>query len=268
MKSPTKSKLFKIREDIPKKWYWTGTVLTFVVLLIVWELMSVFQVVQATFLPSPGNVFLTFIQLIQTGSYWTDIGISIYRVFMGFLLAAVIGIPLGVLAGTFKISDSVIIPLSEFIRYMPAPAFIPLVMVWAGIGETAKILIIFIGSFFQLVIMVADDTRAVNKDLIYASYTLGANRKTSLMKVIVPALMPRLFSTLRLIMGWAWTYLVVAELVAADSGLGYSILKAQRFLNTNVIFVGILVIGLLGLMIDRLFVVLGRALFPWSEGER
>lgn len=268
MKSPTKSKLFKIREDIPKKWYWVGTTLTFIVLLIVWELMSVFQVVQATFLPSPWNVFLTFIQLIATGSYWGDIGISIYRVFMGFLLAAVIGIPLGVLAGTFKISESIIIPLSEFIRYMPAPAFIPLVMVWAGIGETAKILIIFIGSFFQLVIMVADDTRAVNKDLIYASYTLGANRKTALLRVIVPALLPRLFSTMRLIMGWAWTYLVVAELVAADSGLGYSILKAQRFLNTNIIFVGILVIGLLGLIIDRLFVVMEHVLFPWSGGER
>lgn len=268
MKSPIRSKLFKIREDIPKKWYWTGTIATFVVVLIIWELMSTFQVVQDTFLPSPEFVFTTFIQLISTGSYWGDIGISIYRVFMGFLLAAIIGVPLGILAGTFKISDAIIIPLSEFIRYMPAPAFIPLVMVWAGIGETAKILIIFIGSFFQLIIMVADDTRAVNKDLIYAAYTLGAKRWNTLIKVIVPALMPRLFATLRLIMGWAWTYLVVAELVAADSGLGYSILKAQRFMNTNIIFVGILVIGLLGLIIDRLFVVLGRVLFPWSGGER
>lgn len=268
MKSPTKSKLFRIREDIPKKWYWTGTILTFVFILIIWWIMSVFQIVPAVFLPSPVKVFFTFTELIQTGSYWTDIGISIYRVFMGFLLAAIIGIPLGVLAGAFKFSESIIIPLSEFIRYMPAPAFIPLVMVWAGIGETAKILIIFIGSFFQLVIMVADDTRAVNKDLIYASYTLGADRRTALLKVIVPALLPRLFATLRLIMGWAWTYLVVAELVAADSGLGYSIMKAQRFMNTDIIFVGILVIGLLGLIIDRLFVVIERLLFPWSGGDR
>lgn len=220
MKSSTLSKLFKIREDIPKKWYLTGTIMTFAVLLIIWELVSDLHLVQDTFLPSPGSVLSTFVQLISTGSYWKDIGISIYRVFMGFLLAAVIGIPLGVLAGTFSISDSIMIPLCEFIRYMPAPAFIPLVMVWAGIGETAKILIIFIGSFFQLVIMAADDTRAVNKDLIYAAYTLGAKRWNTLMKVIVPALLPKLFITLRLIMGWAWTYLVVAELVAADSGLG------------------------------------------------
>lgn len=268
MKPPTKAVLFKIREDIPKKWYWTGTLVTFVLLLIIWELISLFHLVQSTFLPSPGDVFFTFVQLITTGDYWSDIWISIYRVFMGFLLAAIIGVPLGILAGTFKITESIVIPLSEFIRYMPAPAFIPLVMVWAGIGEMAKILIIFIGSFFQLVIMVADDTREVNKDLIYASYTLGANRKAALLKVILPALLPKLFSTLRLIMGWAWTYLVVAELVAANSGIGYSIMKAQRFLNTDVIFVGILVIGLLGLLIDRCFVLLSRVLFPWIEGGR
>ncbi|WP_010632140.1 ABC transporter permease [Sporolactobacillus vineae] len=269
MKSPGQlSKIFKIREDIPSKWYWAGAIVTFVLILLIWDLVCRLSLIQSIFLPSPEFVFTTFIQLISTGSYWNDIGISIYRVFMGFLLAAVIGVPLGILAGTFKLSDSIIIPLSEFIRYMPAPAFIPLVMVWAGIGETAKILIIFIGSFFQLVIMVADDTRAVNKDLIYAAYTLGAKRWNTLIKVIVPALMPRLFITLRLIMGWAWTYLVVAELVAADSGLGYSIMKAQRFMNTNIIFVGILVIGLLGLIIDRLFVLLGRVLFPWSGGDR
>ncbi|BBN97874.1 ABC transporter permease [Sporolactobacillus terrae] len=267
-KSPTKARLFLIRTDIPRKWYWIGTILSFVFVLLVWQVMSSFHIVQTTFLPSPEFVFNTFIQLITSTDYWADIGISFYRVFMGFLLAAIIGVPLGILAGTFKITESLIIPLSEFIRYMPAPAFIPLIMVWAGIGETAKILIIFIGSFFQLIIMVADDTKAVNEDLIHASYTLGANRRMALIRVILPAVLPRLFSTLRLIMGWAWTYLVVAELVAADSGLGYSIMKAQRFMNTDVIFVGILVIGLLGLIIDRLFVVLNRVLFPWSEGGK
>lgn len=268
MKSPIKSKLFTIREDIPKKWYWAGTIITFILLLVMWEILSLLNVVQPTFLPSPEIVLQTFFHLITTGDYWGDIWISIYRVFMGFLLAAIIGVPLGILAGTFKITESIFIPLSEFIRYMPAPAFIPLVMVWAGIGETAKIGIIFIGSFFQLLIMVADDTRAVNKDLIYASYTLGANRRAAIFRVIIPALLPKLVSTLRLIMGWAWTYLVVAELVAADSGLGYSILKAQRFLNTDMIFVGIFIIGLLGLVIDRLFVMLNRILFPWQEGGR
>ncbi|MEW8985901.1 MAG: ABC transporter permease subunit, partial [Bacillus sp. (in: firmicutes)] len=140
------------------------------------------------------------------------------------------------------------------------------IMVWAGIGETAKILVIFIGCFFQLILMVADDTNRISKDLLYASYTLGANRKQVIFKVIIPALLPKLMTTLRLIMGWAWTYLVVAELVAANNGLGYFIMKAQRFLDTESIFVGIIVIGLLGLIIDRAFAIANKKLFPWVEG--
>ncbi|MFL6559420.1 MAG: ABC transporter permease, partial [Bacillus sp. (in: firmicutes)] len=138
--------------------------------------------------------------------------------------------------------------------------------VWAGIGESAKILVIFIGCFFQLVLMVADDTNRISKDLLSASYTLGANRIQVITRVILPAMLPKLMTTMRMIMGWAWTYLVVAELVAANSGLGYTIMKAQRFLDTESIFVGIIVIGLLGLIIDRCFAIANKKLFPWAEG--
>jgi len=117
-----------------------------------------------------------------------------------------------------------------------------------------------------LLLMVAEDTSRVNKDLLSASYTLGAKRGQVISKVIIPASLPKLMVTMRLIMGWAWTYLVVAELVAANSGLGYTIMKAQRFLDTELIFVGIIVIGLLGLVIDRCFALLTKKLFPWAEG--
>lgn len=263
---PKKSSLFKVRESIPKKWYVVGTVSAFVGILAIWSLLSYLEVVNPVFLPTPVEVLSAFAASLVDSAFWVDVGISVFRVFMGFLLACVLGIPLGILAGTFKIAESVVLPTSEFIRYMPAAAFIPLIMVWAGIGETAKILVIFIGCFFQLVLMVTDDTSRVNKDLLSASYTLGANRLQVITRVILPALMPKLMTTMRLIMGWAWTYLVVAELVAANSGLGYSIMKAQRFLNTEQIFVGILVIGLLGLIIDRAFAYLNKKLFPWAEG--
>lgn len=259
-------KIFRIREDIPKNLYVTGGIIAFLLIIGVWLVLSFLQLVEKTFLPTPLEVLTSFFQQLASLEYWEHIGMSVYRVFMGFALACLIGIPLGIMAGTFKIFESMIIPTTEFIRYMPAAAFIPLIMVWTGIGETSKILVIFIGSFFQLVLMVADDTRLVNKDLISASYTLGANRWQVIRKVILPALMPKLFSTMRLIMGWAWTYLVVAELVAANSGIGYSIMKAQRFLNTDLIFVGILVIGLLGLLIDRCFAMASKRLFPWTEG--
>jgi NitT/TauT family transport system permease protein len=200
---------------------------------------------------------------LGTPEYWEHIGISVFRVMAGFVLSCLIGIPLGLLAGTFRGGSAVVEPPSEFIRYMPAAAFIPLIMVWVGIGEWAKVLVIFIGCFFQLVLMVADLTRRVSYDLLQASYTLGATRWQAIDTVLIPAIRPDLLTTMRLILGWAWTYLVVAELVAVNSGLGYTIMKAQRFLNTEQIFVGIIVIGLLGLISDRTFAYFQKRLFPW-----
>jgi NitT/TauT family transport system permease protein len=178
----------------------------------------------------------------------------------------IVGVILGILAGCFAAAEAFIQPVIEFLRYLPVPAFVPLIMVWVGIGEEAKIAVIFIGTLFQLIPMVADDIRSVPEDYINAAYTLGAKRFTVLRKVIIPAMMPRLMDTLRMMMGWAWTYLVVAELVAANSGLGYSILKAQRYLKTPTIFSGILIIGLLGLIIDRSFGFISKKLFAWAEG--
>lgn len=265
-KNKTIRNLTSIREEVPKKWYLIGVCITFLFLFLFWGGFSFIHIVDEVFLPTPSAVVVSLFQSFGSPEFWGHIGISVYRVFMGFLLACLIGIPLGILAGTFKFAESFILPMSEFIRYMPAAAFIPLIMVWAGIGETAKILVIFIGCFFQLILMVADDTNRISKDLLYASYTLGANRKQVIFKVIIPALLPKLMTTLRLIMGWAWTYLVVAELVAANNGLGYFIMKAQRFLDTESIFVGIIVIGLLGLIIDRAFAIANKKLFPWVEG--
>ena len=192
-------------------------------------------------------------------------GWSIFRITMGFVISVIIGGPLGILAGSFKRIDAVITPICEFIRYMPVPAFVPLVMVWCGIGEGAKISIVFLGCFFQMVLMVADNARAVSDDLLSASYTLGTTRFTTITKVLIPAMAPNMMLTLRMMIGWGWTYLTVAELVASNSGLGYSILKAQRFLHTESIFSGILVIGVLGLITDRIFAFAIKKMFPWAE---
>jgi NitT/TauT family transport system permease protein len=154
-------------------------------------------------------------------------------------------------------------PLTDFIRYMPAVAFIPLVMLWVGIDEGSKIAIIFIGTFFQMVLMVAEDVRRVPMAQVEAAQTMGASRRELIEKVILPSAKPALLDTLRVTMGWAWTYLVVAELVAASSGLGYSILKAQRFLQTDKIFAGIMLIGIIGLVTDQAFRWAHRRAFPW-----
>jgi NitT/TauT family transport system permease protein len=238
---------------------------SFVILLGLWTLLSQLQLVNPAFLPTPWTVLETMIRQLGTALYWEHIGMSCFRVVAGFLLAVVLAVPLGLFAGASRRGSALVEPPMEFIRYMPAVAFIPLVMIWAGIGEWAKVLIIFIGCFFQLVLMVADITRRVNPDWIDAARTMGAGRWQVIETVIFPAIRPELMDTLRLMLGWAWTYLVVAELVAVNSGLGYAIMKAQRFMNTDQIFVGMIVIGLLGLISDRTFAYCNKRFFPWAQ---
>ncbi|MBB6675418.1 ABC transporter permease [Cohnella nanjingensis] len=263
LRKPTRRHRIQIFEDIPKRGFAVTAIVSFLVMLAFWSILSYGNMVSRVFLPTPDRVLHTFFDLLGTQAYWHHIGISVFRVSAGFALACLLAIPIGLIAGTFRFAEAFVEPPMEFIRYMPAVAFIPLIMVWAGIGEWAKILLIFIGCFFQLVLMVASDTRQVSKDLVQASFTLGASRWQAVQTVVIPAVQPRLMNTMRLMLGWAWTYLVVAELVAVNSGLGYAIMKAQRFLNTDQIFVGIIVIGLLGLFSDRIFAFLNRRFFPW-----
>jgi NitT/TauT family transport system permease protein len=254
----------QIFEDIPKRGFVMTAAFSFLLLLAFWSVLSYGEFVNPIFLPTPDIVLVSLLKQLGTSMYWHHIGISVFRVSAGFTLACLIAIPIGLFAGTYRYGEAFVEPPMEFIRYMPAVAFIPLIMVWAGIGEWNKILLIFMGCFFQLVLMVAADTRLVSKELVQASFTLGASRWQAIQTVIIPAVQPRVLNTLRLILGWAWTYLVVAELVAVNSGLGYAIMKAQRFLITEQIFVGIFVIGLLGLISDRIFAFLNRRLYPWA----
>lgn len=256
---------FRLRQDICKQTYFLITVATFTFIIGCWILATVSGMVKPMFLPQLSSVFTNIIEGIKDNSLCENAVVSIYRITMGFLVAAALGIPLGILCGSFKKVEAVIGPLCEFIRYMPVPAFVPLVMVWAGIDEVAKIVVVFIGTFFQMALMIADDARSVPEDLLSASYTLGTKRWSTIFKVLIPAMGPRIMLTLRVTIGWAWTYLVVAELVASNSGLGYTILRAQRFFNTDAIFAGILIIGILGLITDRLFAIAIKKMFPWDE---
>jgi len=167
--------------------------------------------------------------------------------------------------GTFKVAEAFTEPVVGFIRYMPASAFIPLFILWLGIGDIEKIAIIFVGSFFQLVLMVAVVAKNVHKDMLETAYTLGAKRFQVIRKVLLPASLPGIVDTLRIIVGWAWTYIIVAELVASASGIGYMIISAQRMLRTGNIIFGILTIGILGLITDYFFKWLYNRLFPWVE---
>lgn len=256
---------FRLRKEISQRRFILSAILTFIIIFAGWWVLCASGNVRELFLPSPIKVIGDIAAGAKNGSLWVNMGYSIFRITMGFLLSVAIGVPLGILAGSFKPLEAIIAPICEFIRYMPVPAFVPLVMVWCGIGEAAKITIVFLGCFFQLVLMIADDARSVSDDLLSSSYTLGTTRWTTVTKVLIPAMAPKMMLTLRMMIGWGWTYLTVAELVASSSGLGYSILKAQRFLHTESIFSGILVIGILGLITDRLFAFAIKKMFPWAE---
>lgn len=240
-------------------------ILSVVLILGGWCLLSFSGRVNPIYLPSPWDVAKAFVSLLEEGVLVPYTLASLYRVLVGFLVAAALAIPLGIVMATSKRAEAFFEPFIDFVRYLPVTALIPLMILYFGIGDFEKVAVIFVGTFFQLVLMVQDTVSAVPGELLHAAYTLGARGGAVYTRVLLPASLPGIMDSLRICMGWAWTYLVVAELVAANSGLGFMILRSQRFLQTDRIFVGLLVIGLLGVATDYLFKTLSRILFPWYE---
>lgn len=258
-------RITRIRAPLPDGVYWSVVLATFVLPLVLWVAITSFELVDPLFMPGPAKVVESIARLNESGRLWTDIGMSVFRVGTGFVLAALIAVPIGILIGTYHVADAIFEPLTDFIRYMPAAAFIPLIMLYVGIDEASKILVIFIGTYFQLVLMIAAVARNVQNDVINVAYTLGASQFQVLTRVLVPASLPGILETFRITFGWAWTYVIVAELVAAQSGLGFRIMESQRFLRTDVIFLYIIIIGLLGLLFDQALRWLSKKALPWAE---
>ena len=236
-------------------------VLVFAGLGLAWWAATSFELVKPIFLPSPGSVVSQLGKLASDGTLWLDLQASMYRIVIGFLLASALAIPIGVLIGSFGDWEAGIEPLVDFIRYMPVVAFVPLSILWSGTGDTQKFLIIFIGTFFQQVLMIMDNVKRVPKDFIGLGRTLGLPDRKILTRIVVPSALPGIWDTLRISLGWAWTWLVLAELVAATSGLGYRIIVSQRYFQTNTIIGYILLLGVLGLVTDQVMKALGKVLF-------
>jgi len=255
---------FQPQEAIPGSLYRTIMLTGGLGVVVLWCILTYGGFVSPLFLPSPTDILRTGFELYRDGSLVAHTRASTFVIFSGWALAAVLAVPLGILMGSFKVVEALIEPVVDFVRYLPVSALIPLLILYIGIGTAEKIAVIFIGTFFQLILLVADVSAHVSKDLLDAAYTLGASRAHVITRVLIPATLPGVMDNLRITMGWAWTYLVVAELVAADRGLGYLILDSMRGLFTDRIFVGLMVIGLLGLVTDQFFKWLHRVLLPWS----
>jgi NitT/TauT family transport system permease protein len=243
----------------------TWQIASLVIIAFTWCLLTFAIKINPVFLPSPLAVAGAFQELWQEGVLLPYTLISLYRVLIGFFAAAIVAIPLGILMATNKKTEGFFAPFIGFVRYLPVSALIPLMILYFGIGDFEKMAVIFVGTFFQLVLMVQDTVGTVPGDLLKAAHTLGAEGSAIYTKVLLPASMPGIMDNLRICIGWAWTYLVIAELVAANSGLGFMILRSQRFLQTDRIFAGLIIIGCLGVLTDYLFKTSSKVLFPWYE---
>lgn len=235
-----------------------------IVFLAIWQIISSLHLVESFFLPSPISVFDSFITLLTKGSLLNDMGASLFRILSGFIVSIIVALPLGILFGTSKKSEAVLEPLVAFVRYIPPSAFIPLIIVWFGIGEIGKVSLIFLGIAPYLTLLIADTVHSIRKELIEASLTLGATKTDVITRVIVPQSMPAIWDSLRIMFGAAWTFVIIAEIVGSSSGLGHLIIESQRFIRTDNIFAGIFVIGILGVTTDYMFKVSRKILFPWA----
>ncbi|MBV9387500.1 MAG: ABC transporter permease [Chroococcidiopsidaceae cyanobacterium CP_BM_ER_R8_30] len=255
---------WRIAEEIPKPLTWSLMALSVGIPFCAWLVISNAGLVPPLFLPTPTQVWTAGQHLWENGDLQQDIAYSLFRVLTGFLLAAIISIPLGTLMGTFASIRALMEPIVGIVRYMPAPAFIPLLILYFGLGELPKILLIFIGTLFFNTLMIMDAVKFVSKELIETTYTLGGRRIQVLLQVIFPFILPNIIDACRVNMAASWNLVIVAELVAATEGLGHQITLAQRFLRTDEIFVGLIVIGLIGLTIDLLFRLLLWVTCRWA----
>jgi NitT/TauT family transport system permease protein len=258
------SDVLRPHEAISRRAYVAGVVTSVAGPFILWAVLTWGGFVTPLFLPSPSDIVRAAATMIADGSLLIHTQASVTVIVTGWALAVVLAVPLGILMGTLKFVEALLEPIVDFVRYLPVSAMIPLLILYIGIGTPEKVAVIFIGTFFQLILMIADVSANVSKDLLDSAYTLGAKRGDVFRRVLLPATLPGVMDNLRITMGWAWTYLIVAELVAADRGLGYLILDAGRGLFTDRIFVGLFTIGLLGFGFDFIFKTTHRLLLPWS----
>jgi NitT/TauT family transport system permease protein len=227
------------------------------------------------YLPAPHEVARAFYTGFKTppsrqGDLWLHESLlhSCKVIFWGFALAALAGLPLGVLCGSLVLFSRLFEPFVDFVRYMPAPVFGALAVAIWGLEDAPKIAVIFIGTFFPMVLVVANTTRQVDGALLEAAQTLGCNRRQLLLRVIIPAAVPGLYRDMRILLGCAWTYLVVAELIGAKSGISAFLYQAQRYKQFDNVYAAMLMIGLIGLFTDQILAFVGRFLFPAEKGAR
>lgn len=233
------------------------------------------KLVNPIYLPAPHEVAKALVTAFitppaQPDALWFHQSLwhSIKIVFSAFFIASLVGIPLGILCGFSQTISQLTEPFVEFFRYLPAPAFGALAVAILGINDAPKIAIIVIGTLFQQILIIANTTRMVDRGLIEAGFTLGTNKMKSLFHVVIPSALPDIYRDLRVLLGWAWTYLIVSELIGTTSGITWFITQQARYQNFDNVYAAILIIGVIGLVCDVVLMKLGQHLFKWKAGAK
>ena len=209
------------------------------------------ELVSPRFLPNPWKVVKALYVMLLDQGFLEDIWISVARVWGAFLMSAIMAIPIGIWMSSYRIVGMLIEPIVDFIRYLPVPAMVPLLIIWFGIGESSKIAVLWMGTFFQLVLLIADDTKRVPKEFIETGFTVGARPRQITWDIVFRSMLPNIVDNLRITLGWCWTYIIIAEIVASNAGIGHAIWAARLFVKTPEVMAGILTVGVIGLLTDQ-----------------
>jgi NitT/TauT family transport system permease protein len=266
MSSP-KSSFWSIRAPLPKRTAFILGLIAPALVLGAWCVLTYGELVQPGFLPKPTEVIRGTLQLFIQYDLGTAILVSTRRIVIAFLLASAIALPLGVLMGAFDPINRFFEPIMAPLRYMPISAFIPLLILWFGIYEKQKIAFLFLGVFVYLLPVVVSSIRLVPEELVQTALTLGASRLQVIRTVLVPAALPEIFDSFRVMNAIAWTYVILAEAVNPEYGLGYMVELARTHHRASWSFAGLLVIGGIGLLTDFLIRLVSSLLFRWREAS-
>ena len=243
--------------------------ITVVLIIGAWGLTSAYALVSPVFLPSPRQVVLALYNLIVKGfvdaTLAEHVGASLTRIFGALIASIVIGIPAGIAIGTSRIGRGILDPIVEFLRPLPPLAYLPLIIIWVGIGEASKITVIALSMLPSIILSTSAGVRTVSKDHVNAARSLGASRWQVLAEVVLPSSVPSILTGIRIALGAGWTTLVAAELVAATSGIGFMIQSAAQFLVTDIVIAGIIVIAVIAILLEYIARLIERRLVPWAS---
>ncbi len=264
-----RERFLEVRGSVGRNESFVLGILGVIALFGIWEILHYLTPEsRQKFLPSVQQVVGKIYVLIREKGYLADIGKSIYRIYVSFFVACMMAVPLGLFMGCFVKLRALINPTVGGLRYLPAASFVPLLLVYFGPTDFAKLALLFLGCVFFLIALILDNVRSVPKELIESAQTMGASRKHIVFKVVFPAAAPQILDSMRNMIAVSWTYLVIAEIVAATDGIGAVMMRAARFLHVDVIMAGILTIGILGVFTDITFRIAARFLFPHEFARR